>query len=225
MERISVLFFPFLNSTDFIATVDGAWQPGSRHNSTFRPNPHLVLHTVVGYGGDGKRKVIERERERHEGREREREKVWRAFVEMSREVRMHWFHITFLFHFNGSVLPFWENAILISRLRPNICTIQIGGCGGSAMRTWNMALSSYPAQPYWCFWAFHCSAKMKSLRAGAIDRLRKHILFCRTWQSRSCYLNNMSSAEVSQKHYLWHIVWLNSGVKLQPILTTKKSNC
>lgn len=58
----------------------------------------------------------------------------------------------------------------------------------------------------------------------AIDRLRKHILFCRTWQKLSCYLNNMSSAEVARKHYLWNIVWLNSGVKLQPTLTTKKSS-
>lgn len=37
---------------------------------------------------------------------------------------------------------------------------------------------------------------------GAIDRLRKHILFCRAWQRLSCYLNNMSSAEVAQKIYL-----------------------
>lgn len=143
---------------------------------------------------------------------------------MSRQVRMHWFRITFLFHFTRRMLPFWENAILISRLRPNICTIQIGGYGGNVIQTWNMALSSYPAQPYWCFWAFHCSAKMKSFRAGAIDRLRKHILFCRTWQRLSCYLNNMSSAEVARKHYLWNIVWLNSGLKLQPTLTTKKQN-
>lgn len=61
------------------------------------------------------------------------------------------------------------------------------------------------------FWAFHCSAKMKSFRAEAIDRLGKHILFCRTWQRLSCYLNNMSGAEVAWKHYLWNIVWLNSG--------------
>lgn len=165
---------------------------------------------------------LQRERERHREIEWQRERVWSGIVEMSRPVRMHWFRITFLFHFTRRMLPCWENAILISRLRPNICTIQIGGYGGNVIQTWNMALSSYPAQPHWCFWAFHCSAKMKSFRVGAIDRLRKHILFCRTWQGLSCYLNNMSGAEVARKHYLWNIVWLNSGVKLQPTLTQQK---
>lgn len=71
------------------------------------------------------------------------------------------------------------------------------------------------------FWAFHCSAKMKSFRVGANDRLRKHILFCRKWQRLSCYLNNMSSAEMAWKHYLGNCVWLNSGMKLQPSPTIK----
>lgn len=192
-----------------------------RHDSTFRPNPHLFLYTVVVMM-EGWRNFL---RERHRRAEGERGKVWRGIVELSRQVQMHWFRITFLFHLNRRMLPFSENAILISRLRPNICTIQIGGYGRNEIQTWNMALSSYPAQPYWCFWAFHCSAKMKSFRAGAIDRLRKHILFCRTWQRLSCYLNNMSSAEVAWKHYLWNIVWSNSNVKLQPALTREKSKC
>lgn len=174
-----------------------------RHDSTLRPNPHLFLHTVVVMMEVVSEKLTERESERHREVERQREKVWSGIVEMSRQVRMHWFHITFLLHFTRRMLPFWENAILISRLRPNICTIQIGGYGGNVIQTWNMALSSYPAQPHWCFWAFHCSAKMKSFKVGATDRLRKHILFCRTWQRLSCYLNNMSSAEVARKHCLW----------------------
>jgi len=41
-----------------------------RHDSTFRPNPHAV----VGYDGDGKRKVIERERDMRK-RAGERESV------------------------------------------------------------------------------------------------------------------------------------------------------
>lgn len=121
-----------------------------RRDSTFRPNPHLFLHTVVVMMEMVSEKLIEGERD-IEGKERWREKVWSVIVEMSRQVRMHWFRITFLFHFNRRMQPFWENAILISRLRPNICTIQIGGYGGNAILTWNTALSSYPAQPHWCF--------------------------------------------------------------------------
>lgn len=170
------LFFPpplspFLLFTDFISMVDRAWEAGShgsgRQDSTFRPNPHLLLppttHTPLWLWWRWWARNLSRGR--HRGIEREREKVWSGIVEMSRQVRMHWFRITFLFHFNRRMLPFWENAILISRLRPNICTIQIGGYGGNVIQAWNMALSSYPAQPHWCFWAFHCSAKMKSFRA------------------------------------------------------------
>ena len=144
-----VVFFssPLFSSQTLFPWWTSAWEAWlSRHDSTFRPNPHLVLHAVMM--AMESEKVIERETQ--EGG-RERESVKGGIVEMSRQVRMHWFRITFLFHFNGRMLPFRQNAILISRLRPNICTIQIGGYGGNAIQTWNMALSSYPAQPYWCF--------------------------------------------------------------------------
>lgn len=197
------------------------------HDWMFRLNPNLFRHNVVVMMEMESEKLIEG-RVAGESLLSDREgegRVWSGIVEMSRQVRMHWFRITFLFHFNRRMLPFREDAILISRLRPNICTIQIGGYGGNVIQTRNIALSSYPAQPYWCFWAFHCSAKMKSFRARAIDRLRKHTLFCWTWQRLSCYLNNMSSAEVAPKHYLENIVRLNSRKKLQPARTTKDSNC
>lgn len=51
------------------------------------------------------KKLIEGERDIEET-EREREKVWRGIVEMSRQVWMHWFRITFLFHLNRRMLPF-----------------------------------------------------------------------------------------------------------------------
>lgn len=111
---------------------------------TFSSTLLLVMMEMESEG------LIERERDT-EGEVWGREKVWSGIVELSRQVWMHWFRITFLFHFDKRMLPFWANAILISRLRPNICTIQIGGYGGNAIQTWNMALSSYPAQPHWCF--------------------------------------------------------------------------
>lgn len=201
---VFLLFFFF---TDFISMVDPTQEPSSHGLAD------MIIHLGEIYTSSStllwlwlKWRVRNLLRERHRGIDGEREKVCRGIVELSKQVQMHWFRITFLFHLNRRMLPFSENAILISRLRPNICTIQIGGYGGNEIQTWNMALSSYPAQPYWCFWAFHCSAKMKSFRAGANDRLRKHILFCRTWQRLSCCLNNMSSAEVAWKHYLWNIV-------------------
>lgn len=119
-----------------------------RHDSTFRPNPHLFLRAVVVMMEVASEKLtrIEGETQKKDGRgERKYEEV---LLRCPRQVRMHWFRITFLFHFTRRMLPFWGNAILISRLRPNICTIQIGGYGENVIQTWNMALSSYPAQPH-----------------------------------------------------------------------------
>lgn len=125
---------------------------------------------------------------------------------MSRQVRMHWFHITFLFHFNRRMLPFRENAILISRFRANICTIQIGDIEGMWywLGIWLFLLILLSHIDVFFFLSLSLLSQKWSLSGwwGAIDRLRKHILFCRAWQRLSCYLNNMSSAEVAQKIYL-----------------------
>lgn len=131
---------------------------------------------------------------------------------MSRQVRMHWFHITFLFHFNRRMLPFWENAILISRLRPNICTIQIGDMEGMWYRLGIWLFLLIPLSHIDAFFCepFIAQPKWSLSGWGAINRLRKHILFCRAWQRLSCYLNNMRSAEVAQK--IWEtFMWLNLG--------------
>lgn len=57
---------------------------------------------------------------------------------------------------------------------------------------------------------------MKSFRAGAIDRLRKHILFCRTGQRLCCYLNNMSGAEVALFVKHCAVKLTRGGGELQP---------
>lgn len=64
--------------------------------TTFRPNPHLFLHTVMMEMVSEKTYWVS-DVEEQSRRERKCEV---GIVEMSRQVRMHWFRITFLFHFN-----------------------------------------------------------------------------------------------------------------------------
>lgn len=167
--------------------VDSAWAawPGW-HDWRFEPNPsalfwlwwrwrNLLSVCVCGIGGRG---VAERQ---NGGRG----EVWSGIVEMSGQVQMHWFRITFLFHFNKRMLPFRENAIPISRFRPNICTIQIGSKGGggygqNVIRTRNMAFSSYPSQPYWCLSLSLLSQKWSLSELQLLTDL-ENILFC--WSS------------------------------------------
>lgn len=132
----------------------------SRHDCMFRPNPNLFLHTVMVVMEMESGKLIwegEGDIERWRGREG---KVWSRIVEMSRPVRMHWFRITFLFHLNetdGAIL--WERNPDFSLETQYLHHTNRGDMEGKVIQNGNMALSSYPAQPYWCVWAFHCSAK------------------------------------------------------------------
>lgn len=213
-------FLSSFPSTCLSATLFSRWPeherpPLAQPGFTFRLSPRLFLHAVAMMEmARGELAERARDIERWSDGERERARVWSGGGEMSRPVRMHWFHITFLVHFNRQMLPSQENAILISRLRPNICTIQIGGVEGMWYRLGIWLFLLILLSHIDVFWAFHCSAKMKSFRVGAVARLRKHILFCRAWQGLSCYLNNMSSAEVAPKIYLWNFYVVKSGGEL-----------
>lgn len=143
---------------------------------------------------------------------------------MSRQVRMHWFRITFLFHFQQA------DAATLRERNPDF-SLETQYLHHTNRRIWEGM--RYRLYGIWLFLLillshidvfepFIAQPKWSLSGAGAIDRLGKHIVFCRTWQRLCCYLNNMSSAEVARKHNLWNIVWVNSGVKLQPPLTDRK---
>lgn len=106
------------------------------------PNPHL--HTVVlGCDGDGERDTYW---------ERDTEEVWRRIVEMSKASP------DALVPYNIPIPLLTEGCCNSEGTQswflawdPISAPYKIGGYGGNAIQTWNMALSSYPAQPYWCF--------------------------------------------------------------------------